>query len=75
MAEPIYQYAAPPFAFGNDVYNAKLDKWGTNFSDGQTQALRDQAAQMGPNFRRTVKGTDCAQTLRQLPESFYTPVG
>jgi hypothetical protein len=68
-------FTAPPFAFGNDVYNAKLDKWGTNFSDGQTQALRDQAAQMGPNFRREVKGTDCAQTLRQLPESFYTPVG
>jgi hypothetical protein len=30
---------------------------------------------MGPTFRRKVKGTDCAQTLRQLPESFYTPVG
>lgn len=68
-------FTAPPFAFGNDVYNAKLDKWGTNFSDGQTQALRDQAAQMGPDFRRKVKGTDCAQTLRQLPESFYAPVG
>jgi hypothetical protein len=76
IAPDVRQYfTAPPFAFGNDVYNAKLDKWGTNFSDGQTQALRDQAAQMGPTFRRKVKGTDCAQTLRQLPESFYTPVG
>jgi len=63
----------PDFAFGNAVYNAKTDKWGTNFSDGQAQALRDQAAQMGPDFRRKVKGTDCAQQLRQLPDGFFTP--
>jgi hypothetical protein len=28
---------------------------------------------MGPTFRRKVKGTDCAQTLRQLPETFFAP--
>lgn len=64
---------APSFPFGNASYNAKTDKWGTNFSDQQAQALRDQAAQMGPDFRRPVKGTDCAQQLRQLPESFFAP--
>ncbi len=64
----------PSFAFGNNTYNPKLDKWGTNFSDQQAQALRDQAAMMGNNWRRKVKGTDCAQQLRQLPESFY-PAG
>lgn len=61
----------PSFAFGNDTYNPKLDKWGTNFSDQQAQALRDQASMMGADWRRKVKGTDCAQQLRQLPESFY----
>lgn len=64
---------APSFPFGNASYNAKTDKWGTNFSDTQAQELRDQAAQMGPDFRRPVKGTDCAQQLRQLPESFFAP--
>ncbi len=63
----------PAFAFGNDTYNPRRDKWGTNFSDQQAQALRDQAAMMGNNWRRKVKGTDCAQQLRQLPESFYAP--
>ena len=48
-------------------------KWGTNFSDGEAQALRNQALQMGPDFRRKVKGTDCAQQLRQLPDSFFSP--
>ncbi len=61
----------PTFAFGNDTYNPRRDKWGTNFSDQQAQALRDQAAMMGTDWRRKVKGTDCARQLRQLPESFY----
>ena len=63
----------PDFSFGNEAYNAKTDKWGTNFSDAQALALRDQAAQMGPDFRRKVKGTDCAQQLRQLPPGFIPP--
>jgi hypothetical protein len=63
----------PAFAFGGPGYDPKTMPWGTNFSDGQAQALRDQAAQMGPDFRRPVKGTDCAQTLRQLPEAFFAP--
>jgi hypothetical protein len=29
---------------------------------------------MGPNWRRPVKGTDCAYTLRQLPDGFIPPV-
>ena len=66
-------FLPPTFAFGNDVYNAKADKWGTNFSDGEAQALRNQALQMGPDFRRKVKGTDCAEQLRQLPDSFFSP--
>ncbi len=63
----------PAFSFGNDTYNPKLDKWGTNFSDQQAQALRDQASMMGNNWRDKVKGTDCARQLRQLPDSFYAP--
>jgi hypothetical protein len=63
----------PAFTFGAPGYDPKTMPWGTGFSDGQTQALRDQAAQMGSDFRRKVKGTDCAQTLRQLPDSFFTP--
>ncbi len=61
----------PAFGFGNNTYNPRRNKWGTNFSDQQAQALRDQAAMMGNNWRRKVKGTDCARQLRQLPESFY----
>ena len=63
-------FTPPSFAFGNDAYTPKTDKWGTNLSDGETQALRNQAAQMGPTWARSVKGTDCAQTLRQLPAGF-----
>ena len=74
IAPDMRRYFTPPdFTFGNDVYNAKVDKWGTNFSDGEAQALRNQALQMGPDFRRKVKGTDCAQQLRQLPDSFFAP--
>ncbi len=61
----------PAFAFGNDTYNPRPDKWGTNFSDQQAQALRDQVSMMGADWRRKVKGTDCALQLRQLPDSFY----
>jgi hypothetical protein len=66
----------PAFTFGNDAYNAKTDKWGTNFSDGQAQALRNQVAMIGPGYLEKPKGkhnTDCGQQLRQLPPSFYAP--
>lgn len=64
--------SGPTFAYGGPNYNPLKEMWGTNFSAEQASALRQQAAMMGPDWRRPVMGTDCAQTLRQLPESFYT---
>jgi hypothetical protein len=49
---------------------------GTGCSEGQAQALRDQAAMIGPDYRTQPKGkgsTDCGETLRQLPEAFFAP--
>jgi hypothetical protein len=65
----------PTFAYGGPNYNPLKEMWGTNFSTEQASALRQQALTMGPEWRRKVKGTDCAQTLRQLPESFFTQAG
>jgi hypothetical protein len=64
----------PTFSYGNASYNPLTDKWGTNFSPEQTAALIQQTATMGPNWRRPVKGTDCAYTLRQLPDGFIPPI-
>jgi hypothetical protein len=64
------EFHGPTFPFGNANYNPLMDKWGTNLSDEQTAALKLQATLMGPNWARPVKGTDCAQTLRQLPSGF-----
>ena len=61
----------PTFAYGGPNYNPLKEKWGTNFSPEQTDSLIQQTLMMGPEWRRPVKGTDCAQTLRQLPDSFY----
>lgn len=68
---PVVQvpFHGPTFPFGNDQYNPLTDKWGTNLSEEQTAALRQQAALMGRDWARPVKGTDCAQTLRQLTTS------
>jgi len=66
------RFSGPNFTFGNDAYKPLSDKWGTNFSDGQAAALRQQAAQMGPGYKKKVKGSDCGKTLRQLPDSFFT---
>jgi len=68
-------FQGPTFPFANASYNPLTNKWGTNFSPEQASALRQQALMMGPEWRRKVKGTDCAQTLRQLPESFFTQQG
>ncbi|MGA0122434.1 MAG: hypothetical protein ACO3KD_05440, partial [Gaiellales bacterium] len=67
--------------FGAPDYNPKTMKWGTGFSAEQAEALRDQAAMIGPAYRKKPKGkkpkgkgsTDCGATLRQLPESFFAP--
>ncbi len=67
-----WRFSGPDFTFGNDAYKPLTDKWGTNFSDRQAAALRQQAAQMGPGYKKKVKGTDCGKTLRQLPDSFFT---
>jgi len=67
------EFHGPTFPYGNASYNPLTDKWGTNFSPEQTAALQLQATLMGPNWARPVKGTDCAQTLRQLPDGFFTP--
>ena len=67
------EFHGPTFPFGNAAYNPLTDTWGTNLSDEQTAALKLQATLMGPNWARPVKGTDCAQTLRQLPDGFFTP--
>ncbi len=61
----------PTFAYGGPNYNPLKEMWGTNFSPEQTDSLIQQTLMMGPEWRRKVKGTDCAQTLRQLPDSFY----
>lgn len=66
----------PTFRFGADDYDPKTMKWGTGFSFKQAQALRDQAAMIGPRYRTKPKGkgsTDCGATLRQLPEAFFAP--
>lgn len=66
----------PDFTFGAPDYNPKAMKWGTGFSAEQAQALRDQAAMIGPTYRTKPAGkrnTDCGATLRQLPESFFAP--
>lgn len=71
----------PSFPFGAPDYDPRKMQWGTGFSPKQAQALRDQAAMIGPAYRTKPKGakpkgkgsTDCGATLRQLPESFYTP--
>lgn len=68
-------FSGPTFAYGGPNYNPLTEQWGTNFSPEQAAALRQQAVMMGDRWRLPVKGTDCAQTLRQLPESFYTPAG
>ena len=67
------KFQGPTFPYGNASYNPLTDKWGTNFSPEQTAALIQQTATMGPNWRRPVKGTDCAYTLRQLPDGFIPP--
>ena len=70
------EVAGPTFAFGAPDYNPRTMKWGTGFSAEQAQALRDQAAMIGPNYRTKPKGkgsTDCGATLRQLPETFFAP--
>lgn len=67
---------SPTFGFGAPDYNPRTMKWGTGFSVEQAQALRDQAAMIGPNYRTKPKGkgsTDCGETLRQLPEAFFAP--
>lgn len=64
------------FPFGAEGYDPKTMKWGTGFSAEQAQALRDQAAMIGPGYRTKPKGkgsTDCGATLRQLPEAFFAP--
>lgn len=66
----------PTFGFGAPDYDPRTMKWGTGFSAEQAQALRDQAAMIGPNYRTKPKGkgsTDCGATLRQLPEAFFAP--
>jgi hypothetical protein len=66
----------PTFRFGAPDYDPRTMKWGTGFSAEQAQALRDQAAMIGPNYRTKPKGkgsTDCGETLRQLPEAFFAP--
>lgn len=66
----------PTFRFGAPDYDPRTMKWGTGFSAEQAQALRDQAAMIGPNYRTKPKGkgsTDCGATLRQLPEAFFAP--
>jgi hypothetical protein len=66
----------PTFAFGAPDYDPRTMKWGTGFSAEQAQALRDQAAMIGPRYRTKPKGkgsTDCGATLRQLPEAFFAP--
>lgn len=72
-------FVTPPvFSFGAPGYTAKTMPWGTGFSAGQAQALRDQAAMIGPTYLTKPKGarnTDCGETLRQLPTSFFTPAG
>ncbi len=65
----------PTFAYGGPNYNPLKEMWGTNFSPEQASALRQQALVMGPEWRRPVKGTDCAQTLRQLPDDFIPQTG
>lgn len=62
----------PKFDYGGPNYKPLKEKWGTNFSTAQASALRQQALMMGPEWRRPVTGTDCAKTLRQLPDSFFT---
>jgi len=69
------EFQGPTFPYGTANYNPLSNKWGTNLSPEQTAALIQQTATMGPEWRRKVKGTDCAQTLRQLPESFFTQAG
>jgi len=64
-------FRGPDFAYGNDAYDVMTNKWGVNFSDGQVAALRQQAEQMGPGYKKKVKGSDCGKTLRQLPDSFF----
>lgn len=67
---------SPTFPFGAPDYDPRTMKWGTGFSAEQAQALRDQAAMIGPNYRTKPKGkgsTDCGATLRQLPEAFFAP--
>jgi hypothetical protein len=65
----------PTFAYGGPNYNPLKEKWGINFSTEQASALRQQALMMGPDWQRKVKGTDCAQTLRQLPDDFIPQTG
>ena len=70
------EVTGPGFAFGAPDYDPRTMKWGTGFSAEQAQALRDQAAMIGPNYRTKPKGkgsTDCGETLRQLPEAFFAP--
>lgn len=75
----VYVMLQPPeFPFGAPDYNPKTMPWGTGFSAEQAQALRNQAAMIGPAYLTKPKGarnTDCGQTLRQLPPSFFAPAG
>ncbi|MGI9116574.1 MAG: hypothetical protein ACR2JV_02915 [Gaiellales bacterium] len=68
-------FHGPTFPFGNASYNPMVDAWGTNLSSEETAALQLQATLMGPNWARPVKGTDCAQTLRQLPAGVISTTG
>lgn len=68
------EFRGPTFPYGTADYNPLTDKWGTDLSPEQTAALQLQATVMGPNWARPVKGTDCAKTLRQLPDGFIPPV-
>jgi hypothetical protein len=67
------EFHGPTFPFGNADYNPLTDRWGTNLSPEQTAALQLQATLMGSKWADSVKGTDCAQTLRQLPASLFAP--
>lgn len=63
--------SGPTFPFGNDVYDARRNKWGMNFSTDQHQALVNQMAMIGPSYlTKPAMGTDCGETLRQLPKPF-----
>lgn len=61
-----YEFTAPPFPYGNENYNPRLDRWGVNFSDQQTAALLFQRTLIGPDYVKRARGTDCAKTIRQL---------